>query len=122
MNQACSDMVIRLAQAAIAISNAENNNWETAYFRFSYSVTHNESTFSYRIANEGYFLRSLGNKIFNQMTDLSEDLMKIIGKPAGVFLLKIEKPLKYSIDFEWKNMQKWKISKFDGGSGIPSDL
>jgi len=45
-----------------------------------------------------------------------------LGNTEGVFLLTVDSNNAYEINFEYKDMNRWKISKSDGGTGIPEGV
>ncbi|QND84421.1 Uncharacterized protein ChrSV_2194 [Chromobacterium vaccinii] len=55
------------------------------------------------------------------MNDLGATLFKELGKSQGVFLLTIDAEFNYDINFEWKDLHRWEITKLDGGTGLPKE-
>ena len=46
----------------------------------------------------------------------------MLAKERGVFLITVNANLEYDIKFEWNDLEKWKISKLDGRTGIPEGI
>ncbi|WPO97587.1 hypothetical protein SFA35_12990 [Pseudomonas sp. HR96] len=123
MNQKASAVVIELAKKLIDVSSQRNNDWEAAYYRFSFDKLQIDSTALYSVRGEGFFFdgfKCVG--FYEDMEALSISLVKEVDKNKGLFLLVVRSDFTYEIKFEWTDLGKWKISKEDGQSGIPSDI
>ena len=57
-----------------------------------------------------------------QQADLGQDLLAALGKTDGVFLLVTDFNFDYEIKFEYQNMNRWRIGKFAGGTGVPEGV
>jgi hypothetical protein len=45
-----------------------------------------------------------------------------LGKDRGLFLLVADSSFNYEIKFEYQDLQKWRISKIAGGTGVPEGI
>ena len=46
-------------------------------------------------------------------------LLSSMNKSRGLFLLEVGNQDDYNIKFEFEDLDRWKISKLNGGSGVP---
>nr|EIT1518104.1 hypothetical protein [Acinetobacter baumannii] len=51
-----------------------------------------------------------------------QELLAALGKIKGVFLLVIDANFDYEINFEYQDMNRWKISKLAGGTGVSEGI
>jgi hypothetical protein len=56
---------------------------------------------------------------FHPIIKKGQELIAALGKTEGVFLLIADSNFDYEIKFEYQDMNRWKISKLGGGSGVP---
>ncbi|GAB7126174.1 hypothetical protein JCM19000A_06810 [Silvimonas sp. JCM 19000] len=56
---------------------------------------------------------------FHPIAKKGQDLLAAPGKAEGVFLLVIDSNFDYEIKFEYEDLDRWKISKLGGGTGVP---
>lgn len=56
------------------------------------------------------------------MNNLGVNLIHLLGKEQGVFLLTINSDFDYKIDYDFENMERWGISKMNGKAGIPEGI
>ena len=59
---------------------------------------------------------------FNAATAKGKEVLAAIGKSEGLFLLIADSNFDYEIKFEYSDMDKWRISKMKGGTGVPAGL
>ncbi len=65
------------------------------------------------VKNSGFYV---------SMDKKGRQLLKLLGKDTGVFVLIIDASFDYKIDFEYEDLSRWRISKLNGGTGIPVGL
>jgi len=53
------------------------------------------------------------------MGALSAGLLAEIGKPRAVLLLRAGSDFSHDVKFEYDDLDRWKITKLDGRTGIP---
>jgi hypothetical protein len=120
MNEKASHLVVSLAKNFIDFLQSNNPGWAMAYFRFCFSKSHSDANASYVLSGAAFLISALKNPaFFNEMSSNGEDLIKSLSKEEGVFLLTVDSSFNYEIKYEWLNFNRWKITKMDGGSGIP---
>ncbi|WP_114695823.1 hypothetical protein [Motiliproteus coralliicola] len=124
MNEEASKIVIDLAKELISFVSSQESNWKTAYFRFHINGSNYGSNGSYEISesiklfdpfeDESFFdtMNTQGKKLHNILSKKSE--------PFIVMLLTIDHSGNYKVLFENKDADKWKISKANGGTGVPN--
>jgi hypothetical protein len=59
---------------------------------------------------------------FHRATATGRALLQSLEKEKGLFLLIVDASFDYEIKFEHEDMDRWKISKCDGGTGVPTGL
>lgn len=123
MNEKASRLVVSIAKKLIDFFQLNNLEWEVAYFRFCFLKSSSDSSGSYVFRNDVFLLSALKNStFFNDMSAEGEDLIKSLGKEEGVFLLMVDSSFNYDIKYEWVDFDRWKITKLNGGSGIPQGI
>ncbi|WP_197664926.1 hypothetical protein [Acinetobacter venetianus] len=51
-----------------------------------------------------------------------QELLAAFDKTKGIFLLVIDSNFDYEINFEYHDINRWKISKLAGGTGVPEGI
>jgi len=59
---------------------------------------------------------------FHGIARKGQELLTAVGKTEGVFLLVTDSTFDYEIKFEYHDMNRWRISKLGGGSGVPEGI
>jgi len=59
---------------------------------------------------------------YERMNTYGANLLDILGKTQGVFLLTIDSGLNYDIKFEWQNLNRWEITKLNKETGLPQGI
>ncbi|MEC4594383.1 MULTISPECIES: hypothetical protein [Nitrospirillum] len=54
------------------------------------------------------------------MNETGAALLRALGKETGVFLLTVDTGAQYDIRFDWDDLDRWRITKLDGGTGLPA--
>ena len=126
MTDRASELVVELARLLLAALQQHVPDWQRAYLRFEALDDQYGSNGSY-ITDSGIFLFSVFqfSELFDQINSLGFELREVMSnrKPKFyVFLLTVESDFTYKIDFEYKDKNKWQITKLDGASGIPEGL
>lgn len=55
---------------------------------------------------------------FETANGRARSLLHTFGETQGVALLTVDAAFDYKIDFDWNDLDRWKITKVDGASGI----
>lgn len=56
------------------------------------------------------------------MNAKSAELLKLLGKKRGVLLLSVDSQLNYDVKFEFEDVNRWKITKLNGATGLPAGI
>jgi hypothetical protein len=101
--------------------------WETAYLRFHSDAGHYGSSGSYVSNGQVKLLGSLddsGPVAFTQQAGPSLRMALNVGeRSVFVGLLTVHKASRdYKVDFDFEDIARWRITKLDGASGLPSGL
>lgn len=121
-------LVFEIAKEFVELVRRVEPKWSKAYFRFCLEGprdgwTKHGATASYVIkstaaliaaSKHGTFYDSMNNKIMRLLT--------MLGKDQAVVLVVINSTFHCDIKFEYQNLDQWKITKMDGGTGIPEGL
>jgi hypothetical protein len=94
-----------------------------AYFRFCVQSSVSESKASY-VHPDGVELFDAvrHSEFFHAATAKGREVLTALGKSEGLFVLIADPNFDYEIKFEFRNLDKWSISKLKGGSGIPAGV
>lgn len=127
MKELESALVIDLAKNFISFMNEELPGWSSGYIRFH---ANEDSDFglsgSYAKGSAVHVLDAFKHEsIFDALEGVFlrlRDMLPKDGKMFCVALLSVNSDYDYDVKFEYKDKNKWIISKMDGGSGLPSGL
>jgi hypothetical protein len=123
MNAEASAIVVDLAKGLVEMLNSQHAKWQEGYFRFCLDVSRLGSNGSYvHESGVDLFDPFHGATFFDSMNAKSVELFKVLEKDQGVFLLKVNSEFQYDIQFDFENLDRWKISKVGGGNGLPANL
>ena len=115
-----SEIVIDLAKEFIGTMQATNQKWKRAFFRFQLDSLKLGSIASYESENSTSLIDPFEqNSFYATMNNFGENLIRLLDKEQGVFLLTINSDFDYKIDYYFENMERWGISKMNGRTGIP---
>ena len=120
MNEKQAAIVIELTHEFMATMRQIAPKYTKAFFRFSAEAGKHGSNGSYAIdANVALIDPFAHNKFFTSMNEKAMRLLSAMEKKNGIILLAIDSAFNYDINFEYENFARWKISKVNGGTGIP---
>ncbi|MBP1202856.1 hypothetical protein JOD97_000870 [Duganella sp. 1411] len=93
-----------------------------AFFRFYSEERMYESCSSYTTVSDVHIISALmQDEFFDEMNNICVELLTGMDKNPALLLLTIDKDLDYEIKFEYEDMEKWRISLADGGTGTPTE-
>lgn len=116
-------IVIEAAQIFILLLRELDPGWLKGYFRFQRHEQTSEANGSFSTVDGAKLINSIKNGgTIRRLSDASSHLLNLLEKPNGVVLLIVESNLDYEIKFEYINLDRWRITRLDGGTGIPKDL
>lgn len=116
-------LIVELVKQLTDLVHSIEPKWQNAYFRFSFQEIGSRTTGSYRAGDAIWLISSI--KFHEQITGLSERAKKIIvllEKERAVLLMILDSAFDYEVKFEYTNMDRWQISKLDGGTGFPEEI
>ena len=116
-------LVVDLAKSFISLVRSIAPDWSKGYLRFCSQSSVSESKASYAHKSGVEIIDVLQFKdFFQRATVKGQELLAAIGKSEGLFVLIVDSNFDYEIKFEYGDMEKWRISKMKGGTGIPVGL
>lgn len=120
MNQEVSALVVEMAKKFISFMRDFDSSWEKAYIRFSLDGSQYGANGSYESRNGVSLIDPFeSSRFFDEMNSYFIDLLKRLDKKNGVLLLSVDASFNYEMKYEFQDMGRWKISKMNGGTGIP---
>ena len=123
MYESQSEIVLELAQSLISLVRDDAASWNEAYYRFECEGGHTKSTASYRDAERVTLISALRKKeFFDWRGALASDLFAFFREPKGVLLLVATSDFSFDVRYEFANVDRWQITKLNGGTGIPAGL
>lgn len=126
MNDEASRLVVEFARQAIGTVRAISQNWTDVFIRFNADDSQCGWKGSYvnpagvhlfdvmRLREESERIQSIGSSLRDALT---KDERKFV-----VCLVRANSKLQYQIDFEWRDDNKWNITKLGGRSGLPEGV
>ena len=120
MNEEQALIVVELAKEFIGLVRSIEPKWNRAFFRFSTDEMKYGSNASYSFDSAVTLIDPFKCKpFFSSMNEKGKQLFRLIKKERGVLLLTVDSDFNYDTKFEYDNLERWKISKIDGGTGVP---
>lgn len=118
-----SEVVIEMAKSTIDLVKAIDPAWRKAYLRFYMDGGESGANGSYANASAVNLLGTLDHAgYYGSMHSLGEQLFRLLQKERGVLLLAVDANFDYEIKFDWTNLDRWRITKLNGSSGVPEGL
>lgn len=119
-------VIVELAQEFISAIQRISPKWKRAYWRFESEEFRFGSNASVVTPDEVLLVDPFREKaLFEAMNSLGRRLWELESehqKEFCVCLLRVENTFDYDIAFEREDPEKWRITKLDGGSGIPEGV
>jgi len=116
-------LIVEIAKNFILFIKSVDPEWSKGYLRFCSDNSTSETKASYVCRSGVEIIDVLQFKdFFEHATLIGQELLKSIGKSTGLFVLIVDSNFDYKINFEYGDLEKWKISKMKGGTGIPQGL
>jgi hypothetical protein len=123
ISEEATPLVIDIAKGFIALVREIEPTWEKAYLRLVSDDSTAEAKASYVHATGVEIINVLRHKaFFHSVTKQGQELLVALGKDRGLFLLVADSSFNYEIKFEYQDLQKWRISKIAGGTGVPEGI
>jgi hypothetical protein len=123
VNEAASAVVIELAKEFIELVQSLAPRWTNAYYRFRSEGNRYGANASYVNGADVTLIGAIKNgRFYESMNKKGAELLRLLGKEQGVFLLSVDAQFDYDVKFEWNDLHRWEITKMNGRSGIPEGL
>ncbi|MCO4857266.1 hypothetical protein MKD49_12325 [Herbaspirillum sp. WGmk3] len=121
INNETTPVIIEVARAFVQLVQGSTSAWEKAYLRLQFEDGNTEAKGSYVSGNDVEIIEVIKNRaFFHPIARSGGELFSHLGKNAGVFLLTINDQFEYDFQFEYTDMNRWRISKLNDGTGIPT--
>jgi hypothetical protein len=115
-----SAAIVELAKRLIELMREIAPDWQAAYYRYQQSPGQTAANGSYVQGADVTLIGAMRHGAFYEaMGALSAGLLAEIGKPRAVLLLRAGSDFSYDVKFEYDDLDRWKITKLDGRTGIP---
>ncbi len=118
-----SEIVTEMASALVEFASKIDSSWKKAYYRFYIGGPESGSIGSCVGRSGIHFIDGLTHVDFcNALNELGKRLFSLFGQKRGLLLLSVDSNMEFNIDFEFEDLNKWRIIKSDGSSGIPEGI
>jgi hypothetical protein len=122
-NREATPLVLDIAKSFITLVRGIEPTWRKAYLRFSSQHSVSEARGSYVYQSGVAIIDVLRHPdFFHGVARKGQELLTAVGKTEGVFLLVTDSNLAYEINFEYHDMNRWRISQLGGGTGVPDGI
>ena len=123
ISDTATPFAVGLAKALVKLAQEVEPDWRHAYMRVCIREGVVEAKASYVHASGAKLFDVLQHKdFFHSATREGRELIAALGKERGVFLLIVDSTMNYEFKFEDVNLDRWRISKMGGGTGVPEGL
>lgn len=123
IREEATPIVVDIAKRFISLIRKIDPTWSKAYLRFRYQDFVAETKASYVHQRGTDIIDALAHKdFFREMNVRGQELLSALDKSEGLFLVIVDSNFDYEIKFEYKDMEKWRITKMRDGTGIPTDV
>jgi hypothetical protein len=123
MSEESSAIVIELATEFIELMQRLAPEWSIAFFRFSLDPTKFGSVASYVSHPAVTIVDPFKHSgFFGGMNAKGVKLLRSLSKSQGVFLVVVDRDLTYDVKFDFDNLDRWRITKLNGGRGLPEGI
>lgn len=118
-----TEEVIGLAKAFIQIIASIDPKHEKAFYRFQFEPMRYGSNSSYVVGANVFLVDPFQHgRSLEHLNAISAALFQYLDNRPGVLLLTTDADFNYDIRFEYDDLERWKINKLNGSSGIPQGL
>ncbi|RSZ23976.1 hypothetical protein EJO66_32305 [Variovorax beijingensis] len=126
MSAQSNEIVVALARNFMALLQTGMPGWNRAFFRFDADDLKYGSIASYERDGKVNLIDPFETSDFySTMNEMAVDLREAMSRSEPrfrVLLLTVDSSFDYEIRFENADPLRWRITKMDGGSGIPVGL
>lgn len=116
-------ILIDILQSFISVLREIDPHWQKGYLRCVGADSFTQVKGSYAHLSGVNIINVLDHEeFFDSMPNKVEALLKSLEKKEGLVLLVVDSNLEYKVNLEFEDMNKWKITKMDGASGVPEGI
>ena len=117
-------LTIEVVKAFAREMSSIDQTWQRAYLRISIDSNSSQTKASYTGASGVKLVNVMAHKpFFHWVNGLACELRDSLesAEPFKVALVVLSSDFSYDVKYEYKNQNRWLISKLDGASGIPDE-
>ena len=115
-----ADLIVALSTRFLELFVAEDRDLVRGFFRFRLEPDVFGSNASFQSVSAVMLIDPFKHaQFFEDMNAMGRALLSSMNKTHGLFLLEVGSQYAYNVDFEFEDLDRWKISKINGGNGIP---
>ncbi|MBR7776978.1 hypothetical protein [Undibacterium rugosum] len=116
-------LIVELAKELIEMIQQVAPSWKKVYFRYCHEEFKAGSNGSYVVDSKVLLIDPFKqDDFFRSMNEKSAHLLALLEKKQAVLLLVADSDFNYDIKFEYENLDRWRISKVKGATGVPDGL
>ncbi len=123
MNEGSSNLVIEMAKTVVDLVRVIEPNWEKAFFRYESDGSYDSASGSYLKGGDATIFDVLAHRsTFTKLKGCGGKLRDALEKDGVKFvvcLLTVDSSFHFDVTYEYEKVDRWKISKTAGGSGLP---
>src|SRR6476620_2878474 len=113
-----AELVIELAKVVVLALREREPDWQRAYIRFEATDDWSELKGSYVTSSDIHVINTLEyRRLLDELGPLGRALrneLAVGDRRFCLFLLSVDASLQYTIEYEWEDSTRWRISKLDG--------
>lgn len=113
---------MEMAKQFMVLLQQISTSWNAGYFRFYRTEGENGANASYVDGAGTSLVGALRHREFYEaMREQGLALFAALARARGVLLIKAKNDFSYDLKIDFDNLDRWKITKLGGSSGIPED-
>lgn len=115
--------MVELAKKIIQLVLNIEPKWTKGFYRFQYEIIRYGGNCSYSSSFGTDLIGTIHyNVVIKSMNNKALKIIELLEKERTVLLLIVDSDFNYEIKFEYENLDCWRITKLNGGTGIPAEL
>jgi hypothetical protein len=113
-------LVVEMVKGLVSILGVSDPCWQKGYLRILLLEDRSRVEGSYTHGSSVDLIEAMqyGDSM-QEIAKLGRQLLEALGKGEGLILLEVDSGLQYEIRFEYEDMERWRVDKADGNTGIP---
>jgi len=118
-----SRLTIEIAGTLVGLAGDFDPAWERAWFRFESDGNNTSANTTIEKNGEAWLIptTSSGGRV-RSMSELAEQMrehLDFAGRKFRVALVEVQPDLKFMIEYEFDDPNRWRMTKLGGASGFP---